>query len=126
LLLERQNSYRYDRDDNALIGSSEPVFTKAEIEPAYPGGAEKWENYISNNLRYPNQAKSNNVSGTVIVQFIVDKEGRPVNVKAIDGPEELRAEAERLIHEGGKWIPARQNGLIVKAYVQRSIRFQRQ
>src|SRR5882757_9454065 len=49
------------------------TFTKVEIESEYPGGAAAWLRYLNKNFRYPDDAVNNEVQGTVIVQFIVDK-----------------------------------------------------
>jgi len=42
-------------------------------------------------------------------------------VEAISGPEELRAEAVRVIKKSGKWTPAVQNGRQVKSYKKQPI-----
>src|SRR5882724_551997 len=92
------------------------TFTKVEIESDYPGGAGAWARYLSKNLQYPQDAIDNEIQGTIIVQFIVDKEGVVSDVEAISGPNELRSEAIRVIKKSGKWEPAVQNGRKVKSY----------
>ena len=57
------------------------------------------------------------------MQFIVDKEGAVSDVEAISGPNELRAEAIRVIKKSGKWEPAVQNGRKVKSYKKQPITF---
>ena len=87
------------QDDNS---SSHAVF---------PGGSEALIKFIQDNLKYPAEAEAKGVSGRVLVQFIVDKEGaihdakvlRPVNPS-------LDAEALRVINLMPNWIPATQNG----------------
>jgi protein TonB len=99
------------------------TFTKVEIESEYPGGAAAWQRYLNRNLRYPQEAIDNEVQGAVVVQFIVDKEGNVSDVEAISGPNELRAEAVRVIKKSGKWTPAVQNGRQVKSYKKQPIVF---
>ena len=99
------------------------TFTKVEIESEYPGGTSAWQRYLNKSLRYPQDAIDNEVQGTVVVQFIVDKEGMVSNVEAISGPEELRDEAARVIKKSGKWTPAVQNGRQVKSYKKQPITF---
>ncbi|AEW03302.1 energy transducer TonB [Niastella koreensis] len=99
------------------------TFTKVEIESEYPGGAAAWQRYLNRNLRYPQEAIDNEVQGAVVVQFIVDKEGNVSEVEAISGPQELRAEAIRVIKKSGKWTPAVQNGRQVKSYKKQPIVF---
>lgn len=99
------------------------TFTKVEIESEYPGGLSAWSRYLNRNLRYPQDAIDNEVQGTVIVQFIVDKEGNVSDVEAVSGANELRDEAVRVIKKSGKWTPAVQNGRQVKSYKKQPIVF---
>jgi protein TonB len=101
------------------------TFTKVEIESAFPGGDQAWLRYLNKNLRYPDDAVNNEIQGTVVVQFIVDKEGNVSDVQAISGPDQggLREEAVRVIKKSGKWTPAIQNGRQVKSYKKQPIVF---
>jgi protein TonB len=101
------------------------TFTKVEIESEFPGGAGAWLRYLNKNLRYPDDAVNNEIQGTVIVQFIVDKEGNVSDVTPISGPDDggLREEAVRVIKKSGKWTPAVQNGRQVKSYKKQPIVF---
>jgi len=99
------------------------TFTKVEIESEYPGGRAAWIRYLLKTLTYPQVAQDNEIEGTVVVQFIVDREGNVSDVVAISGPEDLRAEAVRVIKRSGKWTPAVQNGRKVKSYKKQPIVF---
>jgi len=85
------------------------------IEAEYPGGAAAWQRYLNKNLRYPQEAIDNEIQGSVVVQFVVDKEGNVSNVEKLSGPDALGAEAVRVITKSGKWIPAVQGGRYVKS-----------
>jgi len=99
------------------------TFTKVEIESDYPGGQAAWQRYLLKTLRYPQEAQDNEIQGTVVVQFIVDKAGVVSSVEAISGPNELREEAVRVIKKSGSWTPAVQNGRQVKSYKKQPIVF---
>jgi protein TonB len=101
------------------------TFTKVEIESDFPGGTAAWLRYLNKNLRYPDDAVNNEIQGTVVVQFIVDKEGNVSDVNAISGPDNggLREEAVRVIKKSGRWTPAVQNGRQVKSYKKQPIVF---
>src|SRR5215204_6743253 len=99
------------------------TFTKVEIESEYPGGSAAWQRYLLKTIRYPQEAQDNEIQGTVVVQFIVDKAGVVSNVEAIAGPSELRDEAVRVIKKSGQWTPAVQNGRQVKSYKKQPIQF---
>jgi len=94
----------------------ETIYRSVEIESTYPGGLESWKRFLLRNFRVPDE-----VSGTVIVQFIVDKEGNVSDVKAISGPDALQAEAVRVIKKSGQWTPAIQNGRKVNSYKKQPI-----
>ena len=102
------------------------VFEKVEVEAEFPGGLSAWARYLQRNLN--NNAPIDNGappgSYTVVVQFIVDKQGNISDVKALTshgfGMEE---EAVRAIKRGPKWTPAIQNGRNVNAYRKQPITF---
>jgi protein TonB len=101
------------------------TFVSVQIESSYPGGMPAWQRYLNKNLRFPEEAVNNEIQGTVVVQFIVDKEGNVSDVQAIGGPDNggLRDEAVRVIKKSGKWTPAIQNGRQVRSYKKQPITF---
>lgn len=96
---------------------------KVEIESEYPGGGAAWLRFLKRNLQYPQIAIDNEVQGYVVVMFIVDREGNVSDVQAVSGPDELRAEAVRVIRKSGKWTPAIQNGHPVRSYKKQPVGF---
>ena len=103
------------------VDKDENKFVPVEKDADYPGGQEAWRRFLLRNLRLPQAAIDNGISGTVIVQFIVDKDGNISKVEAISGPPELRDEAVRVIKKSGKWTPALQNGSYVPSYKKQPI-----
>jgi protein TonB len=102
------------------------VFEKVEVEASFKGGEKEWRRYLERNLN-PNTPVENGApagSYTVVVQFIVDKEGKISDVRAVTnlgyGMEE---EATKIIRKGPNWVPAVQNGRNVKAYRKQPITF---
>ncbi len=80
--------------------------------------------FISSNLRYPPLAKASNIQGTVVVSFIVEKDGKitaPKIVKSLIGG--CRDEALRLVRSLPDFIPAKQHGKPVRMNVELPIRF---
>jgi len=96
------------------------TWTKVEIPSEYPGGMPAWQRFLNRNLHFP---PVEDVQGTVVVQFIVDKDGSVSEVEAMSGPDELRAEAVRVIKKSGKWTPAIQNGHQVRSVKKQPIIF---
>ncbi len=102
------------------------TFTKVEVEADFPGGMGAWRKFLERNLSADVATSAGAPAGsyTVVVQFIVDKEGNVSEVKAQTshgyGMEE---EAVRVIKRSGKWTPAIQNGRQVKAYRKQPVTF---
>lgn len=105
---------------------ADKIFDRVEIEPAFPGGYEAWRNYLVKNMDETVADKQNAPRGTytTIIMFIVDKNGAISNLKPLThhgfGMEE---EAMRVIRLSPSWIPASQNGHVVKAYRRLPITF---
>lgn len=102
------------------------IFTKVEVEAAYPGGTGAWRNFLERNLRpdVPIENGANPGTYNVVVQFVVDKDGNVSDVKAITNlGNGMEGEAVRVIKKSGKWTPAIQNGRQVKAYRKQPITF---
>lgn len=80
---------------------------------------------MSHTLRFPDEAVKKNISGVVVIQFIVDKEGHISDVEAISGPDKggLREEGIRMIRKSGLWEPAIQHGHKVRSYKKQPIMF---
>jgi protein TonB len=101
-------------------------FMPVEIEASFPGGSSAWLRFLNKNLQYSSDAQDRGIQGTVLVQFVVDKDGNVSDVQAISGPAEggLKEEAVRVIRKSGKWTPGVQNGRYVKSYKRQPIIFQ--
>jgi len=126
-LIIARKDYEIFASENGKISESKynEIFSKVEIEPEYPGGADAWSAYLKNNMHYPKEAINGNINGTVIVQLLVDQEGNVQDAECVSGPVTggLREEALRLVKASGKWHPAIQNFLIVKAYKKQPVPF---
>ena len=102
------------------------VFEKVEIEAEFPGGLTAWRDFIINNLRSDVPANKGAPAGkyTVVVRFIVDKEGGITEIRAITNHGYgMEAEVIRMIRKSPKWLPAQQGGRMVNAYRQQPITF---
>lgn len=93
------------------------VFTKVEIEAQFPGGAGAWTKYVSRAISSSIDEFTESDYGTVVVKFIVSKDGTISNVEATTMKGTKLAEiATNSIRKGPKWTPAQQNGRMVNAY----------
>ncbi len=101
----------------------EPV-AMVEVKASFPGGQKAWVDYLNKNLVYPSVAKDNDISGRVIVRFVVTSAGEIKNVKVIKSVDEsLDNEAMRVIKNSGKWLPGSNGGKSVASYFNQPIDF---
>lgn len=102
------------------------VYAYAEQMPQFPGGEDAFMAYLKTNIRYPSEERVNNKQGTIIVQFVVEKDGAVTNprvVKEVPGAPGLSAEALRVISVMPKWSPGKIGGKPVRVYVTQPISF---
>ncbi len=107
------------------VSSHEPLM-KVEVEAEFPGGTSAWRKFLERNLSADVAISAGAPPGsyTVVVQFIVDKDGAVSEVKAhTRHGYGLEEEAVRVIKRSGRWTPAIQNGRQVKAYRKQPVTF---
>jgi len=95
---------------------AEEVFIIVEDMPTFQGGDQNaFRTWIQQNLRYPEIAQENGISGKVYVQFAVNSKGEVVDVKVVRGVDPaLDKEAMRVVSSSPKWVPGKQRGKPVK------------
>ena len=94
---------------------NQKVFDVVEQMPEFPGGMEALVKYMAENMKYPEDAKKQQVEGRVLVQFIVETDGSVSNTEVLMRVfPSLDAEAVRVISGMPKWIPGKQNGKVVR------------
>lgn len=97
-----------------------------EKEAHFPGTERSWINFLQKNLKpdVPIRNRAPEGTYTVMVQFIVDKEGRVTDIKPLTkfgfGMEE---EVVRILQKSPQWVPAIQFGRNVKAYRKQPVTF---
>jgi len=94
------------------------IYTRTDVAPAYMGGQSGLEEYIVNNLEYPQDAIDNNVEGVVNVQFAVDEKGNITNVSTVGNKlgHGLEEEAIKIVSAMPKWTPGQVKGKNVKTW----------
>jgi protein TonB len=106
--------------------NGDKAYTKVEIESSFPGGSSAWLQFLQQHLVYPNKAVRKKIEGTVVVQFIVDKDGSVYDMKALTGDPLLQEAALKAMANTPRWIPAMQFGRKVKSYKKQPIIFKLQ
>lgn len=117
---------RYNKAENSSMGYAVAAETCEDIEmpavypmvekmPSFKGGKSALERFLSKNLKYPEEARKNGISGDVIVEFIVNADGSLSGFRILKklgyGCDE---EALRVIRSMPAWNPGTKSGLKVK------------
>ena len=101
----------YDCDQRPMFLNS------ADIAPFM----DKW---VYQNLKYPEDAVRDGVQGRVMVDFVIEKDGKVTDVRVIRGVDpELDAEAVRVISASPKWKPGKMGGEKVRTSVTVPVEF---
>jgi TonB family protein len=112
--------------------------TEVDVAPIAPGCEEVVEprahmqclqamitNHIKSTYEYPEEAKENNITGQVIVRFLIDREGKVREVKVVRSAHELLdREAERIFSTLPQFQPAQKDGKNVAVQFYFPINFQ--
>jgi protein TonB len=92
--------------------------------PVYPDGIGALKETVAKNLHYPEAALKAGISGTVLVNFTVDPEGKVQNIKVMQGlSPECDAEAVRVTSLLKGWSPGVRQGKPVNMTVSMPVEF---
>lgn len=101
--------------DEIIEKDDSEVFVVVEEQPEYPGGNPALMRFLSDNIKYPVEAQKNGVEGRVIVNFVIEKDGRLNEFDVVRGVDPLLdEEALRVLKNMPNWIPGKQRGEVVR------------
>ena len=111
-------------DVPVVVEKVDEIFDVVETQPSPPGGMSAWNKYLSDNLKYPTQARRMGVEGSVIVVFVVNTDGSIQDVEVLRGiGGGCDEEAVRVVKGAPKWEPGKQRGRPVRTRMRLPIRF---
>lgn len=103
------------------------IFQAVEQPAEFPGGQGALNKWLSNNIRYPEAAQQNGVSGRVVVRFVVERDGSISGATVVKGVDkDLDAEAIRVVKKMPKWQAGKNNGQAVRSYFTLPVNFKLQ
>ena len=106
------------------VEEEEDIVIFVEEQPQFPGGEEALYTYLRDNIKYPQLARDNNITGKVFVQFVVEKDGSISNAKVMrDIGGGCGNEALRVVKSMPKWKPGKQQGRAVRAQFNLPVAF---
>ena len=89
---------------------------KLDVYPTFKGKDESaFTDWVSARLKYPKEAKAAHIDGSVLVQYVVGKNGGVQEVQVLKGVHPvLDAEAVRVVRSSPKWKPGIKDGKPVR------------
>ena len=109
---------------SSLAKDGGEVFDVVETQPNPPGGMSGWNQYLSQNLQYPAEARQNGIEGTVIVVFVINSDGSISDVEILRGiGGGADEEAVRVVQNSPNWEPGKQRDRTVNTRMRLPIRF---
>ncbi|HPW62033.1 MAG TPA: TonB family protein [Cyclobacteriaceae bacterium] len=94
---------------------TEQIFTIVEVTASPKDGLAAFYQSMAEQIKYPSQARRLRVEGKVFVEFVIGKDGKITEVKAVKGiGAGCDEEAVRIIQNSPPWNPGRQRGKPVR------------
>lgn len=91
------------------------IFQTAEINPEPPGGMVAYRRWIGDNYQFPQAVIDAGIKGTMLIYFVVEKDGQLSNLKVVQDLDYGTGKAALdLLNKSAKWSPAVQNGKAVR------------
>lgn len=118
--LEKLSSNQMPLSDIPIVGvvdmpnDTTGVYNAKVEHPSFPGGDAALVEFLSNNIKYPENAAKKKIEGKVVVSFLVkgdDTVADPVILRSVDP--ELDAEALRVVSIMPRWTPFLWEGKVV-------------
>ena len=105
-----------DEYGTITVGEQMPMFNK--------NGSYDFLIWVYQNIKYPDSAIKDSISGKVYTKFKIDSLGHVTDVEVIRSARwDLDAEVKKVILLSPKWIPGRQNGKNIGIYYTIPIEF---
>jgi len=125
-----KSSYTETYQLNKLVSGESVVlekkypYTSLFEGPQFKGGIQKFYQFIGSSLRYPTDAVRGNNTGTVILNFLIDYDGKISDIQIKQSASEsLDDEAKRVLRLSPVWIPAKERGIPVSVRYTIPIKF---
>jgi TonB family protein len=104
--------------------AEEPVFKVVESMPSYPGGQEAMINFLASNIKYPEEARTKGIQGTVFITFVIETDGSVTHVEMLRGiGGGCDEEGVRVVSSMPRWTPGKQKGNLVRVQFNLPIKF---
>ena len=95
-----------------MVDEDTTIVVVAEVQPEFNGNLNQW---IGENVQYPQEAYEKQIDGRVFITFVIEKDGSVLRARVARSAHPLLdAEALRVISGMPKWKPAMSGGKAVR------------
>lgn len=108
------------------LATDDRVYEMFDVQtpPKFPDGEKELLRYLSQNIQYPEKARKKSTAGTVILTFVVNKDGSISDVNTVkDIGNGCGEEAARVVTAMPNWTPGELHGNVVRVRFTLPIRF---
>ena len=107
------------------VQEEDEIFVFVETSAMFPGGEDSMYAFIAKHLVYPEKAREKKISGTVIVKFVVEKDGTLSHIAILrDIGGGCGQAVVDMIKKMPKWVPAKQSGKPVRCEFTLPVKFE--
>ena len=120
-----QGDFAPINDEPEALVEEEEIFIFVDEQASFPGGDDALLEYLSKNIQYPEMAAQNGIEGTVVVKFVVEKDGSITKaqiLREIGGG--CGKEALRVVNAMPKWKPGKQGVKTVRSEFTLPVQFE--
>jgi len=115
LLIVSLGAWAQNETANKRKSDDEMIYTELSSPPTFPGGGDAFYKFITDNIRYPAEARAKGIQGKVVLVFVIEKNGTLSNFKVLSSPDpELSKEALRVMNTSPNWHPGTKDGKAVR------------
>ena len=118
------------RDNQTQGGTSAPVEEEAKVYnvveqmPSFPGGEAALLKYVNTHIKYPAIAQEQEISGVVVLRFVVKEDGSVGEVIVQKSLEKhCDEEAVRVVKSLPRFMPGKQQGKAVRVWYTLPVRY---
>jgi hypothetical protein len=103
--------------ETVVVYDVQMYYFKPDEKASFPGGEKAFDEYLSKNLEYPDEAIDKIIEGTIFALVYLDEKGK---VEKVEFPGDqlkygLQKEARRVLEGSPNWNPAKHAGVPVKS-----------
>ena len=114
-----------DNSNPSAMAEAPINFTVVQKIPEFPGGWSAFMQWLTKNLKYPAMAQQNKIQGTVVVSFIVNKDGGVADIKLSKTADPLLdREALRVMKMMPNWKPGMDKNKVCRTMIAVPVVFQ--